>query len=162
MTKSNSSATLSTSNLYEHPWYSQLQLLDSTTTCESQSQQKPKLEITGATYTKCIHCGGPPANPFFNNSTQKWLQKSSCKSCDNFWTRHKFRMTPADRDMLNANPFCQICGTTENLHIDHCHDTNKIRGYLCANHNKAIGLFDENIEDLQSAIDYLNLHGHQI
>ena len=41
MTNSNSSATLDTSNFYEHPWYNQLQLLENITTSESQLLQNP-------------------------------------------------------------------------------------------------------------------------
>ena len=36
---------------YEHPWYNQLKLQDSSTTSESQSQQKHKLEPTGQKFT---------------------------------------------------------------------------------------------------------------
>ena len=36
---------------YEHPWYSQLQLQDSTTTSESLLQQKPKSETIGQKFT---------------------------------------------------------------------------------------------------------------
>jgi len=35
------------SNLYEHPWYNQLHLLENTTTSESQSQQKLRKEKPG-------------------------------------------------------------------------------------------------------------------
>ena len=33
--------------IYEHPWYTQLQLLESTTTCELKSKQKQSTEPTG-------------------------------------------------------------------------------------------------------------------
>ena len=36
---------------YEHPWYTQLQLQESTTTSESLLQQKPKSETTGQKFT---------------------------------------------------------------------------------------------------------------
>jgi hypothetical protein len=163
MTKSNLSATLSTSNLYEHPWFNQLKLLDNTTACESQSQQKPKSETPGQKYTNCIHCGHKPPKPNWNSRTKSWVHNTSCKACMNFWTRHRFRLTHQDREFLNNNSFCQICGATKNLHIDHCHTTNKIRGYLCGVHNKGIGCFGDNIEHLTAAINYLNSHnGNQI
>ena len=40
-------------------------------------------------------------------------------------------------------------------HLDHCHKTKKIRGILCGNCNTAIGLFQDNIKLLESAIKYL-------
>jgi len=39
--------------------------------------------------------------------------------------------------------------------IDHCHSTKKVRGLLCNKCNQAIGLFGENEEKLNSAINYL-------
>src|SRR6056300_1399677 len=57
MTKSNSSVLPSTSNLYEHPWYSQLKLLDNTMTCESPLQPKLKSVVTGQkSIKKCANC----------------------------------------------------------------------------------------------------------
>lgn len=61
---------------------------------------------------------------------------------------------------------CAICGKpeTENtvrlgkplaLSVDHCHDTGKVRGLLCNNCNRAIGMLEHSIETLNSAIAYL-------
>lgn len=47
---------------------------------------------------------------------------------------------------------------TARLCIDHCHTTGKIRGLLCHDCNTGIGKFEDNIELLQSAIDYLKKH----
>jgi len=40
--------------------------------------------------------------------------------------------------------------------IDHCHETNKVRGILCHRCNCAIGLFNDDTNKMQKAIDYLN------
>lgn len=50
---------------------------------------------------------------------------------------------------------CRICGTTENLHIDHCHDRNVARGVLCRNCNHGLGNFKDSPELLLSAVTYL-------
>lgn len=50
------------------------------------------------------------------------------------------------------------CSKTSNilrLCIDHCHKTNKVRGLLCSNCNSGIGKLGDSIEQLQSAINYL-------
>ena len=56
--------------------------------------------------------------------------------------------------------FCAICGGPPNgpgtrLHIDHCHDTGRIRGMLCAKCNTMIGLADNDPCRLRDAADYL-------
>lgn len=50
---------------------------------------------------------------------------------------------------------CQICKTEPGLSIDHDHSTNKIRGLLCGNCNRAIGLFYDNLSILKNACAYL-------
>ena len=40
--------------------------------------------------------------------------------------------------------------------VDHDHETNTFRGHLCHNCNRAIGNFNDDVERLQRAIDYLN------
>ena len=52
---------------------------------------------------------------------------------------------------------CAICGANEdlNLHVDHDHVTEKVRGLLCGKCNKAIGLLNDNPETLRVAANYL-------
>ena len=52
---------------------------------------------------------------------------------------------------------CQICNQTDRraLNVDHCHDTGKVRGLLCDNCNKALGLFRDNPKLLGQAANYL-------
>lgn len=39
--------------------------------------------------------------------------------------------------------------------IDHCHATGRIRGLLCHNCNRALGLLKDSEENLKRAIEYL-------
>ena len=59
---------------------------------------------------------------------------------------------------------CAICHGTgfkmqerhkSELVVDHCHETGKVRGLLCHNCNRALGLFHDNKEALLRAIEYL-------
>lgn len=64
-------------------------------------------------------------------------------------------------DILSSqNNKCAICNddfdiNLKNTHIDHSHDTNKIRGILCCYCNTLLGYSKENIRILNSAIAYL-------
>jgi hypothetical protein len=42
------------------------------------------------------------------------------------------------------------------LFIDHCHETKKVRGLLCAKCNFGIGYLNDDVSLLQSAIEYIN------
>ena len=57
---------------------------------------------------------------------------------------------------------CEICGTEQlserhkkYLAVDHCHETNKIRGLLCSRCNCGLGQFVHKPELLTAAIAYL-------
>lgn len=61
---------------------------------------------------------------------------------------------------LKQNGSCAICGSTVNqfdkgMCVDHCHNTNKVRGLLCTSCNRGIGSLKDNIQLLQNAISYL-------
>ncbi len=62
------------------------------------------------------------------------------------------------------NALCKICNGVgfkmkpENsimLVVDHCHTTGKVRGLLCHNCNRALGLLKDSAANLNSAINYL-------
>lgn len=79
----------------------------------------------------------------------------------------------ADRyqEMLKAQGgVCAICGCPErapdkasgkirDLAIDHDHTTGAVRALLCSNCNRGLGLFNDSIELLAKAADYLKRHG---
>ena len=70
--------------------------------------------------------------------------------------------------LLAQNNACKICnvelspvknGDIQIAHVDHCHTTGKIRGLLCRKCNTGLGMFSDNVANLQNAIRYLNENG---
>ena len=57
--------------------------------------------------------------------------------------------------LLLQNGLCLLCINPAEV-VDHCHNTNKVRGLLCHACNKGLGHFKDNIETLEKAIKYLN------
>ena len=160
MTKSNSSVLQSTSNLYEHPWYSQLKLLDNTTTCESLSQLKPKSETPGRTCTKCRKV--KPLDSFSVDNSRSGWRRTECKQC---FRRISRGLSKVKKTAPPKPDTCQLCGDPERkLVLDHCHHTETFRGWICARCNRGIGSFSDNISNLEQAILYLqnHLNGNQI
>ena len=62
------------------------------------------------------------------------------------------------------NGCCDLCGSPlqyENVHTDHNHITNNIRGLVCQQCNHGLGLFyvdEKGIDILYKAIDYIKRH----
>jgi len=52
---------------------------------------------------------------------------------------------------------CGICNIklTKVINIDHCHKTGIVRGILCRNCNLGLGFFNDNVDSLRRAINYL-------
>ena len=62
--------------------------------------------------------------------------------------------------MDSQNGKCAICKDKlimkrRGIHIDHCHNTDKVRGLLCKSCNAGLGFFKDNKESLRNAIQYL-------
>lgn len=81
----------------------------------------------------------------------------------------QYNISLTEYRVLVARGKCDICHVTlkermpdwsrysEVGHIDHCHKTGKVRGYLCRNCNHMIGNALDDASRLQSAIDYLTI-----
>ena len=75
----------------------------------------------------------------------------------------KYGIAPEQYDALLSvqDGRCACCGTNEaggqwgTFHVDHCHDTGRIRGLLCNRCNTAIGLFGDTVEGVDMAAAYM-------
>lgn len=56
---------------------------------------------------------------------------------------------------------CALCGkpylglARRDIHIDHCHETGKIRGLLCLGCNTGLGMLGDNEAGLLKALEYI-------
>lgn len=80
------------------------------------------------------------------------------------YLKRKYNITLDDYNrMVNEqNNLCKVCGkpgdeSNKNsvLHIDHCHSTGRVRGLLCDNCNRALGMVKEDIVILEALINYI-------
>lgn len=156
-----------------------------TKTCSCCKQEKPVSEFhkdknssDGYTY-KCKECRNAANRKYYQDHPEKRKEKNDKKKeyrklyyADE---EHKFKYRVKyiekkfginyeeyDRMMEEQEGVCAICGcpeTKENakyLAVDHDHNTGKIRGLLCNNCNRALGLLKDDVLVLQNAINYLN------
>lgn len=73
----------------------------------------------------------------------------------------KLNVSPEDyqKALDKSNGTCEICNKKHNkLHVDHDHQTGKVRGMLCPQCNMSLGLFQDNIDLLANSILYLDYY----
>tara|TARA_R110000851_G_scaffold180268_1_gene327891 strand:+ start:1082 stop:1534 length:453 start_codon:yes stop_codon:yes gene_type:complete len=80
-----------------------------------------------------------------------------CKLCKKVYTDalsrlHKENTKPVDQIFCDC---CNIKVKSKKFMLDHCHETNQFRGWVCRNCNSGIGNLGDNVEGLENAIRYL-------
>jgi len=117
-----------------------------------------------------------PERPCKHGHMLRWTASNNCVECDAI-SRDKHReaskeqrlikeygITFADRSLMAKEQGykCPICGEeftdTRTMHVDHCHESGRVRGLLCALCNQAIGLLKDTPSIIRRAADYVELH----
>ncbi len=117
-----------------------------------------------------------PENPCKHGHFQRFISSNNCVECDKI-ARGRRKETQRERrlkkeygiDLARVDAMlseqsnrCAICldefDTFKNVHVDHCHNTQKVRGILCSKCNQAIGLLRDDREIMLRAIAYIDFH----
>lgn len=149
--------------------------------CKSCYQVNRRDKALGNNPKVCSKCFSlKPYDHFYFKNKEKTHRNNVCKSCKITeskkysnklpkdikykWRRtshaKSYGLTLKEFDNYFINAYCGICGRKESqsnrLVLDHCHTTGKIRGVLCDNCNKGLGLFMDNPLLLKNAINWLS------
>lgn len=123
---------------------------------------------------RCPICGETKvASEFPSNRSQKDGLASYCKPCHNkkikeiaqrlygghanFLMMKRYGITLEEKArMIEAQGgLCLICEKKPAKHVDHCHETGKVRGILCFSCNRGLGKFEDDPSLMERAITYL-------
>jgi len=119
---------------------------------------------------ECKSCGGT-----HDRNSQQLKRKSKSRQCPNYrapnWSgldrwdaiiRRTYGITldQYHEILKDQGGVCAICSKPDEVEgrrmaIDHDHDTGEVRGLLCGNCNRGLGNFQDNIEMLEKAKNYL-------
>lgn len=72
--------------------------------------------------------------------------------------KYRYGITLIDYNemLLEQDSRCKICDLeTTGLVVDHCHNSGEVRGLLCNNCNKGLGLFKDSPERMERAAQYI-------
>ncbi|MFA5884439.1 MAG: endonuclease VII domain-containing protein [Acidimicrobiia bacterium] len=127
---------------------------------------------------RCPDCGEvKPLEDFPRNKNCKDGRHPYCKPCHNarghesrqrlhggsrhyhLKRRYGIGATEVDALIVSQDGRCPICGRENPEHVDHDHETGRVRGVLCFNCNGGLGQFSDDIDRLAAAISYLDAAG---
>jgi len=112
----------------------------------------------------CMVCAAKRAQGDAAKESRNKTRKGKEKKRHSNHLKYKFEMTIEEYEakVLEQDGLCKICNNPQPLNryygklcVDHNHETDKIRGLLCANCNSAIGFAKEDVNILQNIIKYL-------
>lgn len=87
-------------------------------------------------------------------------RSSECKQCKcDYDAVRRLKKPIQELKRIQSIGKCEICDSTENLAIDHNHETGELRGYLCGKCNSALGLLKDDPDILLRAVEYLQRVG---
>ncbi|MFF0782014.1 endonuclease VII domain-containing protein [Streptomyces sp. NPDC003720] len=123
---------------------------------------RPKMDVPEG-HKLCLKCGEvKPWSEWHRNATASDGLSTRCKACRaaegraRHLKRH-YGLTEAERDELVASQggVCCICLAAVPAHVDHCHETGRVRGVLCFSCNAALGQFKDQPEVIRRAAAYV-------
>lgn len=102
-------------------------------------------------------------------SSKRWKQENPEQAHDMHLRRtYGVEYGTYQTKLSEQDGVCAICktenpgGNSKNFHMDHCHDTGKVRGLLCTSCNNGIGRFRHDPELVKRAVDYLVAHSSTV
>jgi hypothetical protein len=115
---------------------------------------------------RCKICDDLASKKWKNNNTER-AKESSRRRTIKF--KYNIELSVYDDMLKRQSGCCAICETSKSTStygknisphfaIDHDHATGRIRGLLCNNCNRALGLFGDSVVVLKNATKYLSKH----
>ncbi|MEU6543923.1 endonuclease VII domain-containing protein [Streptomyces sp. NPDC046859] len=119
------------------------------------------VDRTNAT-ADCSRCGqGVPIRIGKGRGNECKTQHNASKNKEitrKRWYKYKYGVTFSERERMaeEQHHTCPVCRTvTDQLVVDHCHSTGRVRGLLCHHCNLAIGFLRDNPATAVAAAVYL-------
>ncbi|MDQ0682730.1 MULTISPECIES: endonuclease VII domain-containing protein [Streptomyces] len=114
-------------------------------------------------HKRCPQCEqAKPHSEWEHNKSSSDGWSSYCRECRAernriSYFKRKYGLSPAELDAMVAEQqgICCICLAAPAEHVDHCHETGRVRGVLCFSCNAALGQFKDRPDVMRRAATYL-------
>lgn len=103
--------------------------------------------------------GGPKTKEEIAEYTRQWRADNEDRVRNHrYLKKYGITLREYERLLKKQKGKCAICGALpgrRRLEVDHCHETDAVRGLLCEMCNRGIGTFEDNPALLLAAANYL-------
>lgn len=122
---------------------------------ERNSACKAKWERDNRDHVNALHRDGYRRNRDKRLADNKARNDANPERRRRTVMKSRYKTTDAKIDALieRDGGKCAVCGD-ERWHLDHCHETNELRGLLCGNCNRALGMLRESPERITRLAEY--------
>ncbi|GAB2912991.1 endonuclease VII domain-containing protein [Streptomyces heilongjiangensis] len=111
----------------------------------------------------CRVCGeNKPHSEWHRNASASDGLSTRCKACRAVQGRQghlkrQYGITEAERDepIASQGGVCCLCSAALPVHVDHCHETGRVRGVLCFSCHAALGQFKDRPDVMRRAATYV-------
>lgn len=135
--------------------------------CKSCKEEKREEDFHRDNYATCIKCRNEQWRYRYKNDHD--FRRKYLDDCWRRTLKYKYGITADEYEeiLIKQAGLCAICrqpekkqykGKITKLHVDHNHETEKIRQLLCHSCNMMIGYAKEDSEVLRKAADYIERH----
>jgi hypothetical protein len=129
---------------------------------EAQGKKVRRVDVPEG-HKHCLGCDEvKPWSEWHRNATASDGLSTRCKACRaakgrSDYLKRQYGITQAERDELIASQggVCCICLSAPAAHVDHCHETGRVRGVLCFSCNAALGQFKDRPDVMRRAATYV-------
>lgn len=83
------------------------------------------------------------------SAAEKLIRRKACLR------KSRYKHVKGLPDLLKEPTTCEICGQSGKMCLDHCHEKNVFRGWICDDCNVAMGKVKDDIGILSAMIEYI-------
>ena len=130
-------------------------------------ENRDRLRVKRAAYSRELRRTNPEYRKRQHEVSSAWSKlhpESHRQYKRNYRLKNIYKISQEELDALIKAQYgkCAICKKEPKigvlLHIDHDHQTGKVRGLLCHKCNSVLGLSNDNLDVLREAVKYLETH----
>lgn len=121
--------------------------------CSTCKVAKPESDMTKG--RRCKACQADADRAYYARDPERRKRQKQAARRRELLREYGLSQEQYDAMVVEAAGRCAVCQREDDLQVDHCHSSGRVRGLLCGLCNKALGLLQDDPARLRAAAAYL-------